>query len=124
MVNLRTMDEILGTLTPQQTETLQNLRTLIKDTVPESVELIKQGKIVYKLEGKDFVWISHFSDHVDLEFAMGASLSSILFRSRGVARENDNVRHIQVDNFVRLKPELKRLIAVAAQIGFEHCQTR
>ena len=118
------MDEILGSLTPHQKETLQSLRTLVKETVPESVELIKQGRIAYKIEGKDFVWINHFSDHVDIEFAMGASLGSSLLRSRGIGESNDNVRHVPVNDFGRLKPELARLLAEAATFGFEHCPTR
>ena len=121
MVNYRTIDEILGSLDPAQKENVQNLRALVKSAVPESVELVKQGKVTYKLEGKDFVWISHYHDHVDLEFAMGASLDSDLLKSRGVAEESQNVRHIAVGNFDKLRPELTRLLKEAAKLGFEHC---
>jgi hypothetical protein len=124
MVKKRTVDEILSSLKPYQKETLENLRALIKDNVPESVELIKQGKITYKLERKDFVWISHFSDHVDLEFAMGASLSSNLLKRRGVSEHSENVRHVSVSNFDLVKPELTRLVREAATIGFEHCKIK
>ena len=94
MVNQRTIDEILGKLNPTQKETIQNLRVLIKNTVPETTEIVKNGKIVYKLEEIDFVWISHFQDHVDLEFAMGASLDSNMLKTRGIAESNQNVRHM------------------------------
>jgi hypothetical protein len=124
MVNKRTVDEILGTLKPYQKETLENLRVLIKEIVPESVELIKQGRITYKLERKDFVWISHFRDHVDLEFAMGASLSSNLLKSRGVSEQNENVRHVSVSNFNLVKTELTRLVEEAATLEFEHCRIK
>jgi hypothetical protein len=125
MVNRqRTMDEILQTLTSQQKETFQSLRSLVKEVVPESVELIKQGKIVYKLKDKDLVWISHYNDHVDLEFAMGASLASSLLRHRGIAEINDNVRHIPVNDFNRLKTELTRLLSETATMESEHCPTR
>lgn len=123
MANHRTIDEILGTLDPEQKENIQKLRTLIKSAVPESVELVKQGKITYKLEGKDFVWISHYHDHVDLEFAMGSSLGSNLLKSRGVAEESQNVRHIAIGNFEKLRPELNRLLKDAASMGFGHCPT-
>ena len=79
----RTIDEILGSLEPAQKETVQNLRALIKNTVPETVEIVRQGKIAYRLNDKDFVWISHYQDHVDLDFFMGASLDSDLLKSRG-----------------------------------------
>lgn len=119
----QTIDEILSSLNPTQKETTQNLRTLIKTAVPETVELVKQGKIIYKLIGKDFVWISHFQDHVDLEFAMGASLDSDLLKSRGVAEKSENVRHISVGSFDKVKPELTRLLKQAAALGFGHCTT-
>jgi len=116
----QTIDEVLSSLNPRQKETLQKLRQLVRDAVPESVEMVKQGKLVYKLEGKDFVWISYTQDHVDLDFACGSSLSSDLLRSRGVAEQNQNVRHAQVSNFAMEKPELERLVRDAAALGFDH----
>ena len=121
MVNQRTIDEILGRLEPAQKETIQNLRALIKSTVPETVEIVRQGKIAYKLNGKDFVWISHYEDHADLEFLMGASLDSDLLKSRGIAEKSENVRHITVSNLDKLKPEIVRLLKAATALGFEHC---
>jgi hypothetical protein len=120
----QTIDEVLSSLNPQQKETLQKLRQLVKDAVPETVEMVKQGKIVYKLEGKDFVWISYTQEHVDLDFAMGSSLSSNLLRSRGVAEQSQYVRHAQVSNFALEKPELTRLVRDAAALGFDHCTPR
>lgn len=120
----QTIDEVLNNINPQQKETLQNLRQLIKNAVPETVEVVKQGKIAYKLEGKDFVWITNYQQHVDVEFAMGSSLSSDLLRSRGTAEQSHNVRHVSVGNFILEKPELERLVREAATLGFEHCTTR
>jgi hypothetical protein len=119
----RTIDEILGSLEPAQKETIQNLRALIKSAVPETVEIVRQGKIVYKLNDKNFVWISHYQDHVDLEFFMGASLDSDLLKSRGEAEKSENVRHITVSHLDKLKPEIVRLLKAAAAVGFEHCPT-
>ena len=116
-----TIDEILGSLEPTQKETVQNLRSLIKSAVPETVEIVRQGKIAYRLNGKDFVWISHFQDHVDLEFFMGASLDSDLLKSRGDAGKSENVRHITIRHIDKLKPEIVRLLKAAAEVGFEHC---
>ncbi len=124
MANQRTIDEILGKLQPAQKETIQNLRVLIKNTVPETLELVKNQKITYKLNEKDFVWISHYQSHVDLEFSMGASLDSNLLKTRGVAEKNDNVRHITVSNFEKTKPELTKLLKQAASIWLEHCPTK
>lgn len=123
MANQRTIDEILGNLQPAQKETIQNLRVLIKNTVPEAMELVKNQKITYKLADKDFVWISHYQSHIDLEFSMGASLDSNLLKTRGVAEKNDNIRHISVGNFDKLKPELTKLLKQSAEIGLDHCPT-
>lgn len=123
MVNQRTIEEILGTLPPAQKENIQNLRNLIRTTVPETVEIVKNGKITYRLADKDFIWISHFQEHVDLEFAMGASLDSSLLKSRGVAEKNENIRHISISSFDKVKSELTRLLKQAATLSFEHCPT-
>jgi hypothetical protein len=119
-----TINEILGSLNPQQLETLQNLRQLVKDVAPQAVELVKRGKIVYKLERKDFVWISNTRSHWDVEFAMGASLSSGLLKSRGISEKSPNVRHVEVGNYALVKSELTRLVREAAALGFEHCTTK
>ncbi|MGD6852028.1 MAG: DUF5655 domain-containing protein [Candidatus Bathyarchaeia archaeon] len=119
----QTIDEILSSLTPSQKTLIQNLRKLVKDSVPETVETVKQGKIVYKLEDRDFVWVSRYQTHMDLEFAMGASLSSDMLRSRGIAEQNENVRHVFVNNFPQQEAELQRLLKKAATLSFEHCQT-
>jgi hypothetical protein len=118
-----TIDEILSKLEPAQKEKIQTLRVLVKSAVPEAVEIVRQGKIAYKLNGKDFVWISHYQDHVDLEFYMGASLGSDLLRSRGVTETSENVRHIAIGNIDKLKPEITRLLKQAATVGFGHCPT-
>jgi hypothetical protein len=116
----QTIDEVLGSLNPSQRATVENLRQLIKTQVVEATELIKQGKIVYKLENKDFAWINHFNHHVDLEFAMGSSLSSTLLKTRGVAEQNQNTRHIEADNFQLIKPEIERLVREAATLTLEN----
>jgi hypothetical protein len=113
------IDSILNVLEPEQKETVQNLRALVKSAVPECVELVRQGKISYKIDGKDFVWISHFQSHVDLEFFMGASLDSPLFKSRGIAEKSENTRHIEVGDFRKLQPQLTRLLKDAASLGFK-----
>lgn len=115
------IEQLVNSLQPEQKETIQNLRAIIKGTVPETVEIVRQGKIAYRLADKDFVWISHYQSHVDLEFFMGASLDSDLLKSRGDAEKSENVRHITVSNFDKLKPEIVRLLKEAAAVGFEHC---
>jgi hypothetical protein len=123
-VKERTVDieEMLNRLEPEQKEIIQNLRELIKSAVPETVEIVKHGNITYKLDDKDFVWISHYQNHVDLEFAMGASLDSDLLKSRGKEKPED-LRHVTVSDFEKVKPEIGRLLKEAESVGFKHCST-
>jgi len=116
------IEEMLSRLEPKQKEVIYNLRELIKNTVPETVEIVKHGNITYKIGDDDFVWIRHYQKHVDLEFAMGASLDSDLLKSRGKEKP-ENVRHVTVSDFEKLKPEITRLLKEAGSVGFKHCST-
>ncbi|MGO8805407.1 MAG: DUF1801 domain-containing protein [Candidatus Bathyarchaeia archaeon] len=116
------IDDILNRLEPEQKETVQNLRGLIKSAVPETVETVKQGIITYKLGNNDFVWIGTYRKHVNLEFSMGASLDSDMLKSRGIEK-SENTRHITVGDFGKHKPEITRLLKEAALLGFKHCST-
>ena len=54
---------------------------------------------------------------------MGASLDSNLLKSRGTAEKSENVRHVSIGDFDKVKLEIARLLKAAAAIGFEHCRT-
>lgn len=116
-------DEIVNKLPSKQKEITQNLRELIKTTIPETVETLKQQNIVYKFGKNDFVWINNFQGHVDLEFAMGSSLASDMLKSRGIAEKSRNARHIEISEFNKVKPEIVRLLKDAASVGFSRCKT-
>lgn len=120
----QTIDEVLGSLNPYQKTTIENLRQLIKTQAPQAIEMVKQGKIVYKLQGTDFAWINRYKQHVDLEFAMGSRLASDLLKRRGVAEQNRHTRHVEVSSFILAKSELERLVREAATITLEHVATR
>jgi hypothetical protein len=119
----RTLDEILNSLDEKQRQTTQNLRNLIKNIIPETVEIIRRGNITFVLSGKDFVWLTQANGHVDVEFFMGASLDSDLLRDRGIQEKNESVRHVEVHSFKKTQPELSRLLRDAARIGLEHCSS-
>jgi hypothetical protein len=118
------IDELLNHSPPEQKEIMQNLRGLIKSAVPETVEMVKHGNITYKLDSNDFVWICQYQGHVDLEFAMGASLDSDLLKSRGKdSPANVRLVTVTVSDFEKVKPEISRLLKEAASLGFGHCST-
>ena len=116
------IEDLLNRLEPDQKETVQNLRGLIKSAVPETVETVKHGHLTFRLGDKDFVWIKSYRSHVNLEFSMGASLDSNLLKSGG--KENsENIRHLMVSDFEKSKTEINRLLKEAALLGFKHCPT-
>jgi hypothetical protein len=116
----RTLEEILNTLDEKQRKTTQNIQLLIRSIVPETVEIIRRGNITYILNGKDFVWLTQASGHIDVEFASGASLDSPLLRNHGIKEKNDVIRHIEVRSFEKYQPELSRLVHDAARISFDN----
>jgi hypothetical protein len=113
----RTLGEILSNLNDKQQQTIRNLRSLIRSIIPESEEIIRRGNITFRVSGKDFVWLKQASDHVDVEFAMGAALDSDLLRNHGIQEKNESVRHIEVRHYEQHAPELTRLLKDAARIG-------
>jgi len=112
--------EVIENLNPQQAKTVESLRQLIKATVPATEETVRQGNITFRLQERDFAWVTVAKSHVDLEFVMGSSLSSPLLKTRGINGENPNIRHVEVNNFAEVQVELKRLVQRAVSLGFEH----
>ncbi len=107
------IEDTLNRLEPEQKELVQNLRALIRNAVPETLETVRRGLITYQLDGKDFVWIRSYRRHVDLEFFMGASLDSDLLKSRG-KEKSENIRHVPVTDLEKVRPEITRLLKEAA----------
>jgi hypothetical protein len=120
----KTLDEVLDSLDSRQKGTTMKLRMLVKRAVPETVEIIRQGKITYILDGEDFVWLNQTSDHVDIAFFMGSGLDSDLFRQNGIREKRETVSHIEVRNADNLEIELTRLLKDASRIGSTHCPPR
>jgi hypothetical protein len=114
----RTLEEVLNSLDEKQRKTTQSIQLLIKSIVPETVQIIRHGNITYVRDGKDFVWLTQANGHVDVEFAMGASLDSCLFKDHGIKEKNSLVRHIEVHSFEKHQQELSRLLHDAARISF------
>lgn len=111
----KTIEEILKNLNLQQKEMTEKLRSLIKKTIPEAVEMVRLGKITYAIGGKDFVWIFHSKDHVDLEFLCGTRLSSKLLKGRG---KGNDTRHVEINAINKIdETELTRLIKDAASLA-------
>ncbi|MBT0158745.1 DUF1801 domain-containing protein [Candidatus Bathyarchaeota archaeon A05DMB-2] len=89
----KNIEEILSKVSPEQKQVAQKLRSTVKIAVPDAIEAVRQGKIAYSIEGKDFAWITTAESHVDLEFMCGTRLSSERLKGRGQGLER---RHIEI----------------------------
>jgi hypothetical protein len=115
----RTLEEVLNSLDEKQRQTTINLQDLIKKVVPQATEIIRHTNITYVLDGKDFVWLTQANGHVDVEFAIGASLDSELLRDHGIKEKSQTVRHVEVHSFGKYQPEVARLLKDAARIWYD-----
>ena len=110
----KTVEEILDKLDLRQKEITEKLRSLIKRTVPEAVEMVRQGRITYGISGKDFAWISQSKDHVDLDFVCGTRLGSAYLKGRGKGKD---IRHIEINAISKMdEKELPRLLKDASEL--------
>jgi len=110
----KTIEEILNKLDLRQKEITEKLRSLIKETVPDAVEMVRQGKITYAINGKDFAWISRSKDHVDVDFVCGTRLGSAYLKGRGKGKD---IKHIEINAVNQMdEKELPRLLKDASEL--------
>ncbi len=107
----RTTDEILDGLEPENKEITEKLRQVVKSTIPDATETVRQGKITYVLNQKDFAAIRITQSHVDLLFLCGTACESHLLHGRGSVKDP---RHVKINKLSELdNPEFKRLLKEA-----------
>lgn len=107
----KTTDEIMDGLGPENKEITEKLRRAVKNTIPDANETVKQGRITYVLNQKDFASIRITQSHVDLLFLCGTSCESHLLHGRGSVKDP---RHVKINKLSELDdPEFKRLLKEA-----------
>ena len=108
-----TVDEILSNIPSKQKTIVEELRILIANVVSEAVEKVRDGRIVYAIGGKDFVWINPFMGHIDLEFMCGARLTPGDLKGRG---KKSLVKHFTITTKKDINDaKLKELIEEASK---------
>ena len=104
----KTTDEIFSKVDDDKKAIAESLRIFVKATLPKAVEAVRQGKITYAMEGKDFAGIRLTKQHVDLLFFRSSSLSSPHLKGQGTIGDP---KHIEVYNMGKFdKDEAKRLL--------------
>ncbi len=110
----RTIDEILDGLEPENKEITEKLRQVVKSTIPNATETVRQGKITYVLNQKDFASIRITQSHIDLLFLCGTTCESHLLHGRGSVKDP---KHAKINKLSELdNPEFKRLLKEAETI--------
>jgi hypothetical protein len=113
IVCMVTVDEIINSIPDQQKIIVKELRLLIRNSVSDSEEKVRNGKIVYAIEGKNFMRINPFTGHIDLEFMCGARLTPRDLKGRG---KKSLVKHMKITTKKDLNDvELKELIEEASK---------
>ncbi len=85
---------------------------MIFDTLPDSVEKVKLGNMVYTMKGNDVSWILVYGSHVDIGFFRGAELNSKLLEGTG-----KGLRHVKIINIETMPIiEIMKLLKQAAEL--------
>ncbi len=110
----KTIDEILKKSDPEQTAIAERLRSIVKGTLPDSLETVRRGVITYVLNGKDFANINLFEDHVDLGLVGGARIDDKRLKGTG---EGKDIKHVKIVSAKKLnEAEITRILKEAAAI--------
>jgi hypothetical protein len=117
MVNRRTktVDEVLNSLEPERKEITEKFRSIIKNTIPDTTEIVRRGRITHVLNGKDFLSLRSTKAHDDLLFLCGTRCESHLLKGRGTGRD---LRHVEIKTMNGFdESELIRLLKEAEVIA-------
>lgn len=108
----KTTDEIFSKVDEDTKLLTESLRNFVKATLPKVLETVRQGRITYAMDGKDFAGIRLTKQHVDLLFLRGSSLSSTRLKGQGTVGDP---KHIEVHSMKKFdETEAKRLLREAA----------
>ncbi len=116
MVKFRhtTVEEILSKVDDDKKPIAERLRALVKGLLPQATEMVRQERITFTLNGKDFSGIRITKQHVDLLFLYGASLSSPQLKGQGTIGDP---KHIEVYAFKSFdEAEARRLLKEEAAV--------
>jgi hypothetical protein len=94
MKKIKEVDDYIKKAPKQQFETLEKLRNLILETVPETDELFKWGQPVYATE-KNYVYLKSNKNHVNLGFF---NFDKVTDKSNLLEGTGKTMRHIKISN--------------------------
>ncbi|HKT22688.1 MAG TPA: DUF1801 domain-containing protein [Nitrososphaerales archaeon] len=110
------VDEYIDKVDPKLRPQFARLASTVRKALPEAVEAVKWGVPYWAVNKVGVVSIAEYSQHINLYFLKGASLSSPLLEGTGTSMRHITVRtlaDIDEREFVRLLEESGRLAAEA-----------
>jgi hypothetical protein len=111
----KTIEEILRRFDSEQTAIAEQLRSLVKATLPNATETVRRGIITYVVNGKDFAFVHLYKDHVDLGLVAGAKVDDKRLKGTG---EGKDVKHVKIVSAKTLnEAEITRLLKNAAALS-------
>jgi hypothetical protein len=108
----KTADEIFSKVDEDKKAIAESLRIFVKMAVPKAEEIVRQGKITFTLDGKDFAGIRLTKQHVDLLLMQGGRISSPLLKGQGTIGDPKHIEVYDLSNFDKV--QAKKLLKEAA----------
>jgi hypothetical protein len=106
------VDSIVKQLKPDQKKIAEKFRSIVKETLPDAVETVKWGNIMYVYNGQNLSWFLFYKDHADFGFFKGAQLKSKFLEGTG-----KGLRHIKVRSLEGIdEAEFSRLLKDASKL--------
>jgi hypothetical protein len=109
----RTVDEYLAGVEPKLAALAEQIRALIKRTLPDVTESLNSwGYPLFATKGREVAWMIVYKNHLNFGFTQGAQLRSSLLEGTG-----KNFRHVKVKGEADIKQaEIARLLNEAAKL--------
>jgi hypothetical protein len=95
----KTVEEIISKVEDDKKLVVERLRASIKRIFPKASEIVRQKRITYTLNKRDFSAIRLTKQHVDLLFLQGSSLSSPKLKGQGTIGDPKHIEIHSLKNF-------------------------
>jgi len=114
LTSFRTVDEYIASLADESARVAGQLRAMIHDEVPETIESLKWSQPVFELDGP-FCYIKAFKNHVNLGFFRGSALPDPAGLLEGTG---DQMRHVKLAHLGDIQEgAVRELIRQAAALN-------
>ncbi len=112
----KTVDEYIARLGDWRGQIVEELRDLVRSTVPKAEECIRWGQPVYDLDGP-LCYIKAFRNQVNFGFWRGDLIAD---PKKLLLPSPDSIRHIKLTSLSQIqKPQFKELLKAAAKLNKE-----